>query len=172
MALTQKILDAAGGSGRSSEGVGGCAYASVPFSSPQAYGGTSVPYGSHDCVDLDDDDDSESESGSEVGDAMPSEFAVGKAAEVDGGPKVVWYSVRDGDEDYYWNPATGETQWDKPKRATILAAADGGGEGGDSGGMRRASAAGATAAGTPGAPPRAYLHTHRPRSLEFVLLNE
>ena len=36
MALAQKIIDAAGGSGRSSESVGGCEYASPPFSSPQA----------------------------------------------------------------------------------------------------------------------------------------
>ena len=41
---------------------------------------------------------------------------------------MVWYSVKDGDEDYYWNPATGETQWEVPDHATILAAADGSGE--------------------------------------------
>ena len=67
--------------------------------------------------------------------------------------QVVWYSVKDGDDDYYWNPATGETQWEKPKRATILTAADGGEDDGRRaavGGERKMS--GAKPADAQGAP--------------------
>ena len=42
----------------------------------------------------------------------------------------VWYSVpeEDGDDYYFWNPATGETTWQLPEGALVLATASAGGD--------------------------------------------
>lgn len=62
-------------------------------------------------------------------DEMPPEFASPGAQQLSAsraGGAPVWYSVHDFDgEIYFWNPSSGETSWDEPEGAVVLAAAPG-----------------------------------------------